>query len=85
MRRLHPLYVALLAPALLAVAAVVRLAFIALKTANEAGNHVLLPMAWVVAFVVGLPLLLVVLPLVAALQSRTKKHPIVPNMGRKIP
>lgn len=85
MRRSHPLYVALLAPALLAVVAVVRLAVLALKSAIDAGNHVVLPMAWVLAFVVGLPLLLALLPLIAALQSRAKKHPIVPNMGRKIP
>jgi hypothetical protein len=85
MRHLHPLYAALLPPALLAVAGVVWLAVLTLKSANEAGNHVVFQMAWVLAFVVGLPLLLAILPLAAALQARAKKHPIVPNMGLKIP
>ncbi|MDB6163701.1 MAG: hypothetical protein JWL98_1133 [Xanthomonadaceae bacterium] len=85
MRRLHLLHILLLAPGLLAVSALVWLAVKALKFANEAGNHDVLLMGWVLMFVVGLPLLLAILPLAGALQSHAARHHIVPNAGLKIP
>jgi hypothetical protein len=85
MRRSHPLYVALLAPALLAVAGLVWVAITALKSANEAGNQDLLLMGWVLTFVVGVPVLIAILPLAGALQARATKRRTVPNTGQKIP
>ena len=85
MLRLRPLYLALLAPGILAVAGVLWLAVTALKVANEAGYRDVLLMAWVLAFVVGLPLLIAILPLAGALQARATRHPAIPNTGRKIP
>lgn len=85
MRRLHPLHLVLLPSAILAVAGLVWVAVTALKSANEAGNQDLLLMGWVLAFVVGLPLLIAILPLAGAVQARATKHRTVPNMGQKIP
>jgi len=42
-------------------------------------------MGWVVAFVVGLPLLIAILPMVGALQAWVTRHSTIPNTGRKIP
>jgi hypothetical protein len=85
MRRSHPLYLALIAPGILAVAGVVWLAMTALKSAIEAGNRDVLLRGWVVAFVVGLPLLIAILPMVGALQAWVTRHSTIPNTGRKIP
>lgn len=85
MRRLHPVHLVLLPSAILAVAGLVWVAVTALKSANEAGNQDLLLMGWVLAFVVGLPLLIAILPLAGAVQARATKHRTVPNMGQKIP
>ncbi len=85
MRRLHPLHLALLPPALLAVAGLVWVAVTALESANEAGNQDLLLMGWVLTFVVGVPVLIAILPLAGALQARATKRGTIPNTGQKIP
>ena len=85
MRRLHPVHLVLLPSAILAVAGLVWVAVTALKSANEAGNKDLLLMGWVLAFVVGLPLLIAILPLAGAVQARATKRRTIPNMGQKIP
>ncbi len=85
MRRPHLLHLLLLTPGLLAVSAVVWLAVTALESAKQAGNNDVLLMAWVLAFVVVLPLLIAILSVAGALKTRSIRHHIIPNTGRQIP
>jgi Protein of unknown function (DUF2798) len=71
----------LLAAATLAVALAATLLFQALK----AGTPESLMLAWLLAFVVVLPLALLVLPLASRLAAALRRNAIVPSAGVKIP
>jgi hypothetical protein len=85
MRRQKPLRLTLFSLAVPATAALLWLGGIALQQAVQAGNADALLMAWVLAFVVGLPVLLAILSLAAAFLRYGSRHPIVPHTGVKIP
>ena len=76
---------ALVPIALIAVTELLRLALISLQQAFHSGVGEALMMAWVLLFVVGLPVLLLAMPLAGALQRRHTRSGIVPNTGVKIP
>ena len=73
----------ILLPILLAV--VVGLGVVVFRQAAHAGNGEAWAAAWVLAFVVGLPVTLVILALAGARQERAKMSRIVPFTGEKIP
>jgi hypothetical protein len=85
MRRPKPFRLTLFSLAVPATAAMLWLAGIALEHAFQAGNPDALLMAWVLAFVVGLPLLLATLSLAAAFLRYGSRHGIIPHAGGKIP
>lgn len=70
---------------LAAFAGVLGLAVVALKQAISAGAAEGWMMAGVLAVVVGLPLALVLLPVVSWLQQRAHRYSIVPNTGENVP
>lgn len=70
---------------LAAFVGVLGLAVIALKQAISAGAAEGWMMAGVLAVVVGLPLALVLLPVVSWLQQRPRRYRIVPNTGVNVP
>lgn len=85
MRTKHSIRPLLLLPGILAGSALVWLAIVALKSAVEAGNPDAWLMAWVLLFVVGLPLLLAGIALIGALGAHGGRHASVPHPGWKIP
>ena len=70
---------------LLAGIALAWLAFLALREAMALGAGEAWLMAWMLAFVVGLPLALPVLGLARWLQSFGRTARIVPHSGEKVP
>jgi hypothetical protein len=78
-------YLLLLLPGIPAVAALVWLAIAALESAANAGNADTWLMAWVLLFVVGLPLLLAFMALAGAVAAHGGRRTVIPNAGRKIP
>ena len=72
-----------LLPAALAV--LVWLGFSALREALAQGGGAAWLMAWVLMFLVGMPLLVLVLAIAGALQHRGQRPWFVPNPGEKIP
>lgn len=76
---------ALLPALLLAGIALAWLAFLALREAMALGAGEAWLMAWMLAFVVGLPLALPVLGLARWLQSLGRTVRIVPHSGGKVP
>jgi len=85
MTLLRLLRLALLPITLVAVAVLLRLALISLQQALRAGVGEVLMMAWVLFFVVGLPLLLLAVPLAGVIHVRRARTGIVPHAGVKIP
>lgn len=85
MRTKHSAYLLLLLPGVPAVAGLVWLAISALESAADTGNADAWLMAWVLLFVVGLPLLLTGIAAIGALGPRGGRHVSVPNSGWKIP
>lgn len=85
MRPTKPVPLTLFSLAVPAVAALLWIGAIALQAAFQAGNPDALLMAWVLAYVVGLPLLMVGLSLVAAALRFAARHAIIPYTGVKIP
>lgn len=81
----HHTRLALLPLLLLASTAVVGLAVVAFQQALAAGRAEVLMMAWVLAFVLGAPALLVLLPLAGRVPVRRSKDAVIPNAGEKIP
>lgn len=77
----------ILAAVLLAVtlSALVGLGVAALRQALSIGSAEALLMAWVLAFVVGLPVLIVLLSVLGAAQRDAPRVRIIPFMGVKIP
>lgn len=61
------------------------LGVIALEQASRLGSSEFWLMAWMLAFVVGLPVALVLLAVAGALQRRRRQAPIIPSTGVKIP
>lgn len=72
-----------LVPAALAV--LVWLGISAFREALAQGGGAAWLMAWALAFLVGMPVLVPVLALAGAAQRRAHRHPFVPNAGEKIP
>ena len=70
---------------LAAFAGVLGLAAVALKQAISAGAAEGWMMAGVLAVIVGLPLAMVLLPVVSWLQQRARRYAIVPNTGENVP
>lgn len=85
MRPTKPIPLTLFSLAVPAVAALLWTCAIALQAAFQAGNPDALLMAWVMAYVVGLPILMVGLSLVAAALRFAARHSIIPHVGVKIP
>lgn len=85
MRPRHPLHAALLPLLPLALFVAGWLGLVAFQQALQAGWRDALLMAWTLAFVVGLPIALVLL----AVAGRTRRAPggarIIPSAGGKIP
>lgn len=79
------LRLALVPITLVVVAVLLRLALISLQQALHAGVGEALMMAWVLFFVVGLPVLLLTVPLAGAFQAHRSRSGIVPHAGVKIP
>jgi hypothetical protein len=79
------LRLALVPVTLIAVSVLLRVAVISLRQAFDTGTGEVLMMAWVLLFVVGLPLLLLAAPLAGAISTRRVGTGIVPNAGGKIP
>jgi len=67
------------------VVMLVVLGYIALQQAFAAGGAEFWLMVWLLAFVVGLPLLVIVLAVAGALQRGARYPGIIPNTGVKIP
>jgi hypothetical protein len=61
------------------------LGVIALEQASRLGSSEFWLMAWMLGFVVGLPVVLVVLAQAGAVQRRRRHARIIPNTGVKIP
>lgn len=70
---------------LVAVAVLLHFALISLQQALRAGPGEALMMAWVLFFVVGMPVLVLVVPLAGAIEARLTRSGIVPHAGGKIP
>jgi hypothetical protein len=73
----------LLLPVLLAV--VVGLGVVVFNEALHTGHGEAWAAAWVLAFVVGLPVTLVILALAGAMQAHARAPTIIPIVGEKIP
>jgi hypothetical protein len=73
----------MLLPILLTV--LVGLGAVVFREAAHTGSGEAWAAAWVLAFVVGLPVTLVMLALAGAVQEHAKGSRIVPLMGEKIP
>ena len=69
----------------ISLAALVWLGSVAFRLALDAGAGEAMLMAWVLAFVVGLPVLIVLLAVIGALQAHHRGPRIIPIMGVKIP
>ena len=80
-----PSRLALLALALPGLPMIAWLAVIALQQALEAGRAEFWMMAWSLAFVVGGPALLLLLPAVERLQASIRGGGIIPRAGVKNP
>ena len=61
------------------------LGFVALRETIAAGNGVAWLMAWVLAFLVGMPLLVLVLAIAGAVQRHDLRRSLVPYSGETIP
>lgn len=85
MRPTHRLRPLLYLPGVLAAPFLVWLAITALRSAAHAGNADIWLMAWVLLFVVGLPLLLAGMALVGGRRTRAGRHAGIPGAGWKIP
>ena len=72
-----------LLPAALAV--LVWLGFSAFREALTQGGGAVWLMAWVLAFLVGMPLLVLFLAVAGALQTHGHRHWVIPHAGEKIP
>ena len=77
--------IAFLPALLLAGIALAGLAFLALREAMALGTGEAWLMAWMLAFVVGLPLSLPVLGLARWWQSFARSARVVPHSGEKVP
>ena len=75
----------LLPVALVAVAALLRYAAISLEQAFHRGLGEGLLMAWVLLFIAGLPLLVLVGSAAGAIDRRRAHRQIIPPLGVKIP
>ena len=75
----------LLPPLLAAMVLALGLAVILLLQGFKAGTPESLMLAWILAFVVLLPLALLLLPLATRLAAALRHHPIIPLVGVKIP
>lgn len=69
----------------IAVAVLAWLGFIALREAFSSGNGQVWLMAWVLAFLVGMPLLVLGLAVAGAAQRHELGRMLIPNSGEKIP
>lgn len=70
---------------LLALSALAGIAVVAFRQAIAAGSAEVWMMAWVLAFMLGLPALMLVLPAAGSLRARLARPGIVPLAGIKIP
>jgi hypothetical protein len=70
-------------PVVLAI--LVLLGFTALRQASTLGGVEFWLMAWLLGFIVGLPLLVVGLALAGSIQRHAQHPAIIPNTGVKIP
>ena len=68
-----------------AFAVLVWLGFSAFREALAQGGGAIWLMAWVLAFLVGMPLLVLFLAVAGALQKHGPRHWVIPNAGEKIP
>jgi hypothetical protein len=68
-----------------AIAVLGWLGFVAIREAIASGNGQAWLMAWVLAFLVGMPLLVLGLAIAGALQRHDLARALVPNPGEKIP
>lgn len=75
----------LLPPLLAAIAFAIGLAVILLSQGFRAGTPESLLLAWMLVFVVGLPLLLLVLTLASRIGAALHRHHIIPFTGDNIP
>lgn len=76
----------ILAPLLaIGVAALLYLGFLALTQAVERGQSEALLMAWMLAFVVGVPIAMLALAAAGARSSHRPRRAILPNTGARIP
>lgn len=79
-------YRPILAPLLaIGVAAVIFLGFLAMTQAVERGQSETLLMAWMLAFVVGVPTAMLALAAAGAWSIRRPRRAILPNTGASIP
>ena len=78
-------FIAFVPALLLAGSALAGLAFLALREAMALGTGEAWLMAWMLAFVVGLPLSLPVLGLARWWQSLGRSARVVPHSGEKVP
>lgn len=70
---------------LLALSVLAWIAVIAFRQAVATGIAEVWMMAWVLAFVLGLPLLMLLLPAAGALLARIARSGTIPLAGEKIP
>ncbi len=75
----------LLPPLLAAIAFAIGLAVILLSQGLRAGTPESLLLAWMLVFVVGLPVLLLVLTLASRIGAALHRHHIIPFTGDNIP
>ena len=69
----------------IALAVLAWLGFVALREAFANGGGAAWLMAWVLAFLVGMPLLVLGLAIVGAVQRHQLRQALVPYSGEKIP
>jgi hypothetical protein len=75
----------LLPPLLAAIAFAIGLAVILLSQGFRAGTPESLLLAWMLVFVIGLPLLVLVLALASRIGTALQRHHIIPLPGDNIP
>jgi hypothetical protein len=75
----------LVLPLLVAAAFAVDLASTLMAQGFRAGAAESLMLAWILAFVIGLPALLLALPLARRLGAALRRHHTIPSAGVKIP